>query len=167
MASRPEAPPPQGQSPAAAIRVLRVIVFALMAGLLLFLVVAPAARPMGDGPPADLSALLIAALGVVAIGIALAYFALRRALTASFARRTMELRQVSDPSRLLIEPYRRFVIIGAMLLDALGVIGFLTYLVTGHPAGLMAIAIAVVMLALHVPSADKLQALAADAARSS
>jgi hypothetical protein len=150
----------------AAIRTLRIIVAALMSGLATLaavaVVVGPLSRPI-DSTTADA---MLLALVAVASTSTIAYLLLRRSLTAGLARRASELRLLSDPSSLALEPYRRFVITGGALIEAPALFGVVTYLVTGAVAGLGAVAVALALMAAHLPSAEQLRNLAVDASRS-
>ena len=110
---------------------------------------------------------LTAALVLVAAALASAsgYVALWRSLAKEVSRRSAELRQMSDPSSLVIEPYRRFVIAGGCLIEGPAFVGVVTYLLTGSLLGLGVIVLALVLLAVHMPSSNKLRRLAEETAR--
>src|SRR5687767_9966110 len=105
------------QSQEALIRALRIVIAALMMGLVSFsvvaLVVGPLARPSDSG----LGDMMLLALVGVALSSATAYFLIQRSMAAELAKRATELRHASDPSSLVLESYRRTVIIGAALTE--------------------------------------------------
>lgn len=154
----------QTDAAAGAIRVMQVVIGGLMAGLVSLTVVALVIGPVGLSNASELATLTVPILVVTATGCAGGYLALRRSLAKEVSRRSAETRLVGDPSSLLIEPYRRFAIAGGAIIDGAGVVGWATYMVTGGLLGLGAVAAALVLMAMHMPSSSKLRRLAEEAA---
>lgn len=148
-----------------AIRALRIVVGGLMGGLLSFTVLASIVGPVSRSPDLDLAPWMLIAVAVFGGGCAAAYAMFRRSLLRSLSARAAELRQQSDPSRLIVEQYRRFVVAGGGLIEGPGFFAAVTYLVTGNPLALGAAGLAVALLAAHFPSAGALRRLAEAAAR--
>jgi len=91
---------------------------------------------------------------------------LRRSLIRSLRARATELQQQSDPSGLIVEQYRGFVVAGGGLIEGPGFFAAVAYLVTGNRLALAAVGLALILLAAHFPSAAALRRLAEAAARS-
>ncbi len=137
--------------------VLRIIIGALTAGLLLFTVLV--VFLVGSGTmltsPAGADAFLIA-LAALAAGVAVAYPIVRRMQIGALARR---LRGDSSEEALpgLLESYRTLTISGAAMVEGPGLFAGTIYLLTGQRAVLVAAAAAVALLAAQWPTEEKFQ----------
>src|SRR5262245_1993922 len=156
--------PQTTDSPESAIRALRVTVGGLMAGLLAFAILAFLIRLLSQFGNSNAPASILFVLAAAVTGCAVGYFRARRSLVMELRSRAAEFRQVSDPSRLALEPYRRFVVLAAGLIEAPALFGVVAYLVTGRSAGLVVAVLALLLLAAHMPSLARLRRLAEDAA---
>jgi hypothetical protein len=153
------------QSIDAVIRALRIVIVGMMMGLVSFSVVALVVGPLSRGGDSSLGDLMLLVLVGLALSCAAAYVLIQRSTKAQLAARAAELRHASDPSSLVLEAYRRSVIIGAALTEAPGFLGIVTYLLTGAIAGLGAVVLALGLLAMQLPSSERLRGLAEGAAR--
>jgi hypothetical protein len=143
-----------------AIRGLRIVIGGLIGGVVAFAAVAAGvagsvARPEDPG-------LLLAMLGVLglsivgsAVGYAMQYRQLLRCLRAH----PTELSPLGSPPEAIVEPYRRFVVVGCGLIEGPAFFAIVVYLLTNHVAALAVPALAVVLLFVHMPSRDALQRL--------
>ena len=138
----------------------QIVIGGLMGGLLCFAAVAVALAPVSDSPDPQLGALMVGALTVLAAGCALGYRVMRRSMLQQLRARAAEMRQERDPAGPIVNAYQGFVIQGGGLIEGPGLFALVIYLVTGHPVALGAAGLALVLLALHLPSEAKLRRLA-------
>ncbi len=150
-----------------AVKALRIIIGGLVMGLGLLAGIGLLMAPILNPPDPQLGSLLLAVLGVMALGSAAGYFVLRQAMLRDLAARAAELRQSADPASLIVLRYRQFAIAGAGLIDGPGMVAGLTYLMTANPIALAAMAAVVLSLLVHLPSADRIRRLAESAAMGS
>ncbi len=150
-----------------AVKALRIIIGGLIMGLGMLAGIGLLIAPILNPPNPQLGSLMLAVLGVMALGSASAYFVLRRAMVRDLAARAAELRQSADPAGLIVLRYRQFAIVGAGLIDGPGMVAGLTYLMTANPIALAAMAAVVLSLLAHLPSADRIRRLAESAAMGS
>ena len=149
-----------------AVRGLRIVIGGLMGGLLAFAVLASIVGPVSRSPDPDRARWILIAVALLCGGCAVRYAVLRRSLIRGLGARGTELRQHSDPSGLIVEQYRGFVVAGGGLIEGPGFFAVVAYLVTGNRLALAAVGLALVMLAAHFPSTAALRRLAEAAARS-
>ncbi len=150
-----------------AVKALRIIIGGLVMGLAVLAGIGLVMAPILNPPDPQLGSLMLAVLGVMALGSAAGYFVLRQAMLRDLAARAAELRQSADPAGLIVLRYRQFAIAGAGLIDGPGMVAGLTYLMTANPIALAAMAAVVLSLLVHLPSADRLRRLAENAAMGS
>jgi hypothetical protein len=153
------------QSVEEATRAAQVVTGGLISGLLLFAVVASMVAPISPSPAPSVTAAMFGVLLGMSVASAVGYGAVRRSLLSELRARRSELRQDGDPARLVVEAYRRFVVIGGGLIEGPGFLALMTYLVTGKVVALGAAGLAVLLLAMHFPSSAKVRRLAEDASR--
>jgi hypothetical protein len=146
------------------VRATRIVVGGLIAGLTMFSLIALAVGPINKSPDPLLGRLMLAGLALAALAGAAAYFALRLAMRRDLAARAAELRQHADPATLILARYRQFAIAGGGVIEGPGFFAAMTYLVTGNPVALGAVACVVLLLLAHMPSVDHLRRLAETAA---
>jgi hypothetical protein len=143
------------------IRAARTLTVGLILGLLVFAGVAAIVKGTvaNTGDP-TLARLLLGVLAFSGVGCAAAYAVVYRSLLRGLEARAAELRQKSDPSDLIAEPYGRFAILGAALIEGPGFLAITVYMLTGDKLALTLGALAVILLAMHLPSQAALQRLA-------
>ncbi len=146
------------------VRALRIVVGGLVAGLTMFALIALAIGPINKTPDPQLGRLMLAGLALAATAGAAAYSTLRLAMKRDLAARAPELRQHPDPATLILPRYRQFAIAGAGVIEGPGFFAAMTYLVTGNPVAMGAVACVVLLLLAHMPSVDHLRRLAETAA---
>ena len=147
-----------------AVRSMRIVVGGLLAGLTGLSALGIALAPILDPPDPTLGRLMLMGLALMVVACTAAYFTLRLSLMRDLASRAAELRQSAEPARLILLRYRQFAIVGAGLIDGPGFFAGLTYLMTGNPVVLGAMAGAALLLLAHMPSVDHLRRLAERAA---
>jgi hypothetical protein len=148
------------QSVDEAFRVLRIMIGGLIAGLLAFAAVAAAvagsvARPRDP----ELSLMMVGILGVFALGSAVGYAMQYRQLLRCLRAHATELSLLGRPPETIVEPYRRFVIVGGGLIEGPAFFSIAVYLLTNYVAALAVAGFAVVLLFIHMPSQGALQRL--------
>lgn len=146
------------------VRDLRIIVGALIGGLVALSAIVLAVGPIAEPPDPAMGRLVFAGLGMMAAACAAAYFVLRQALVRDLAARAAELRQHAEPAALILTRYRQFAIVGAGVIDGPGAFAGIAYLLTGNPVAIGVVAAAVLLLLAHMPSVDSLRRLAEGAA---
>jgi len=143
-----------------ALRAQRIIVGGLIGGVLSFAAMASIVGPVSRTPDPKLAHWMPMAVALLSAGSAVRYAMLRRSLTTSLRARADQLRQQTDPTGLILEEYRRFVVVGGGLIEGPAFFAIVTYLVTGNRPALWAAGLAVVLLAAHFPSIGALRRLA-------
>ena len=148
------------QSVDEAVRSLRVIVAGLIAGVVAFAILAVIVRvvlpPRGSMPPL----VLLGVLTMFILGSGAAYAVQYQKLVGDLRKRTAELRQMADPSSVIVGPYRAFAIIGAGLVEGPSFFALIVYILTGQPLALAAAALGVILLIVHFPSHAAIRRLA-------
>ena len=148
----------------AEVRSLRVVVGALIMGLIMLSGIVVMMAPLSQPPDEQLGRMMLGGLGLIAVACGGAYYALRLSLTRDLAARAAELSQSAEPAALILPRYRQFAIAGAGLIDGPGLVAGVTYLMTANPLALGVMAAVVLLLLAHMPSADSLRRLAETAA---
>ncbi len=139
---------------------LRIIIAAMLGGLAaltivaLFVDVAPA-----EGSPEGLDSTLLLVLGLFAVAELPAYLVVRHKtindLRRSWANRSTEHQQ----TRALAGAFATITIIGAAMVEGLGLFGAVIYMLTGNGCGLIAPGLAAVVLLVLFPTYGKVQEL--------
>lgn len=146
----------QGQSTRAApLRTIQVVLLALMGGLAVITAVALAVR--GQSPPQrSVQLLLGAAVGASAVVAVVVYPLVRRKLMAQLAARPdqakSELNQGQLPGEL-----SALAIVGAALAEGPGISGAIGFLLTRQRPFLAAPVLAVLLIALQIPTRERAQ----------
>jgi hypothetical protein len=146
------------------IRTCRIVVGGLMAGLLLFAGVALSVAPLTPSPDPQITAVMVVMLLVTAVGCGAGYWAVRRAVTTEMGARLADSPAGADTVPLVVDGYRRLVVIRGGLIEAPGFLALTVYIVTGHVLALGAAGVAVLLLGLHLPSSEEMRRLASSAA---
>lgn len=158
--SNPRLPPTAEQ----AIRTLRVVV----AGMAAAVAGVAAVMVALDRPPVMPAHVMLIVLLALAASAVPAYVFVRRALIAQAAAkrraaargRGPESAVGGDPLDEFAGVYLHVTLIGAALVEGVGVFGAIAYLVTGSWSALAAVGFALAGLAAQYPTRDKLQSLA-------
>jgi hypothetical protein len=138
-----------------ALRILRIIVAAMMMGVLALGVVAIFIGQQAK-PDAKLANILLVLLAVMAVWELIAYAVVRVSMLNRVRRRFAENPPGADPTPELIGTFQSLTTIGSALAEGLGLFGAVIMLITGAWAALAAPAVALIVLALQLPSRDKL-----------
>jgi len=145
------------------IRTLRVGTSAILVSLLTFAGVAAAFRSqVASTVTGELQSWLPGALAVVAAFSAVAYVLVYRQMRAHVRGHAAEARASAEPLAAVLEPYRRFVIVRAALIEAPGLVALMTYLTGGSEAAVSVAGVSALLLLSTVPSRAGLQRFADD-----
>jgi hypothetical protein len=147
------------------IRACRIVIGGLIGGLVMFGAVAMLVAPVSPSPDPTVTAALFGALALMGMGCAMGYAAVRRAMLNELRARGSELTRESDPASVIMDRYRAFVTVGGGLIEGPGFLALVTYIVSGSVAALAAAGVAVLLLILHLPSAERVRRLAEDASQ--
>jgi len=141
------------QSPEAMVRTLRIIVFAMIVGVLAVTAVAGGFAPLGAADE-ELKSILILVVVTMGVSGGLAYTLVRRQLLARACRQASEGSERGDTQDLAMQAYRTLVILGSAMAEGVGSLGAVAVLVTGFwPLAVVPLA-AVILLAMNMPSRD-------------
>jgi len=142
---------------------LQIIVLAMMAGVLVFAVIAVAIGSRNPPQP-ELARLLMPILVLVGVVELPAYFVVRRASVASL-RRSLEVDPPADDSDArVMTTFATLTIIGSAMAEGFGLFGSVIFLLTSEWPVLAAPAIALVVLVLRIPTGGKLSDFAGELA---
>ncbi|MBN1513994.1 MAG: hypothetical protein JXB13_18400 [Phycisphaerae bacterium] len=141
------------QSPEAMVRTLRIIVLAMIVGVLALAAVAGAFAPLGAADEA-IKSIFVLVVATIGVSFGLGYALVRRQLLARACRQASEGLERDDTQALAMRTYQALVIVGAAMAEGVGSLGAVAVLVTGYwPLAVVPLA-AVVLLAMNVPSRD-------------
>lgn len=132
---------------------------ATFAGISLYLV---QTGTMGNQP--DLGKILLLVLAAMAIAELPAYFVIRRVLVGQL-RGQLEAAGASERDQLIGQGFSSTVIIGAAMAEGLGLLGVLTYLLSGQWVALVAPVLTLIVLISLFPSRWKLDNFAEEVTR--
>ena len=157
------APMQQDSDPglAASLQQLRIIVAALLFGVVSFAAVAMFLVQSGSFPTSpDLARVLMATLAALAVGATVAYRLVRQSFLGKLRARggTGE-----RPLAELLQPFQTLTLVGAALAEGCCLFALVIYLLTGLPVALVAAAVGVFALALFFPRRQRFQAFRAAA----
>lgn len=144
-----------------ALRPVRIIILAMMAGILGFATIAVAVSRRFDHQD-DLAQLLLLVLAAVGLGELFAYGALRRATSNRLRKRVQ-----ADPGgqfqpTTLAPDLVRLQIIAAAMAEGFGLLGIVVFLVTGTAIALAGPVVALVILTRLVPTRDRVSRFLAE-----
>ncbi|MCP4654210.1 MAG: hypothetical protein GY856_02205 [bacterium] len=97
---------------------------------------------------------LLGALAALAVGELMAYIVLRQVFIKNQQRAWRSPLRDED----LLTPFTTLTIIGAGMAEALGLFGVAIFLLTGHPGGLAAAVVSLVLLLTQLGARDRFQA---------
>jgi hypothetical protein len=125
-------------------------------GLLVFGCVATVVRASGFVWPAEgMGTVLLLILAMLAVGETVAYGVVRQATMRNAQRSYETCSTDTERSALILNSFATVVIIGCAMIEGLGLFGVVIYLVSGKGLGLLAGALAVILLAASFPTAHK------------
>lgn len=140
---------------------LRIIIAAMMMGIVAFGAVVLAIGSKVAQDDAELGGMLLAVLGVLAVGELIAYAVLRMA-TLSSARRQFEQEPTGEDAEVRMMPaWRTLILVRSAMAEGLGLFGLVIVLVTATRTAFVAPVIALIILAAGFPTKDKLAQLTA------
>jgi len=143
------------------IRELRITIGGLIAGVVCFAALAYALKgsvALFEGLPR--AEALLAGLALVSVGSAVGYLAQYRKMVGEVRGRAAEMRQASEPLEVVVAAYRPFAIIGGGLIEGPSVAALVVYMATRSPIALATAGVGIALLVLHMPSRERLEALA-------
>jgi len=141
---------------------LRVIVGAMAFGIVVFSVVTVfAGATISQATDASLARILYVVLGVVAVCEVPAFFIIRQVVLGRAIEASRRGEGAQDPVKEALQPYATITVIGAAMVEGLGLFGAAICLVTGDRVALVVSGICMIMLLLvFFPRRAKLQAIA-------
>ena len=143
-----------------ALTTLRIILGAILAGMLAFGVVAVVIGRQADDT--TLATPLLVVLVVLSLG-AVPTFVIARAVLRNRVRHSYEQRPpTEDQIGKLVPILMTLTIIGAAMAEGIGLFGLVIYLITGTAWALVAPVVAALAILLQFPSRDKLNRFVAD-----
>ncbi|UCG15081.1 MAG: hypothetical protein JSV19_07260 [Phycisphaerales bacterium] len=143
-----------------ALTTLRVIIGAMLAGMIAFGAVAVVLGRQADDT--TLATPLLVVLIVLSLG-AVPTFVITRAVLRNRVRHSYELRPpTEDQTGKLVPILMTLTIIGAAMAEGVGLFGLVIYVITGTVWALIAPVVAILALVLQLPSRDKLNRFVAD-----
>lgn len=141
------------QSPEAMVRTLRIIVFAMIVGVLALTAAAGAFAPLG-APDEAIKSIFVLVVATMGVSFGLGYALVRKQILARACRQASERPARDDTHALAMRTYQTLGILGAAAAEGVGSLGAVAVLVTGYwPLAVVPLA-AVVLLAMQVPSRD-------------
>lgn len=144
------------------LRALRIVIVAMMGGILSFSVIAVVISPRMTKRP-ELAGLLLLILGALVVVEMLVYFVIRRGTMAKLRQSLREAPLDADSEGRMLPAMATLTLIGAAMAEGIGLFGVVAFLITGQTAALAAPAIALLVLVLRIPTQEKLSAFVADA----
>jgi len=148
---------PSSPARAPSIRTLQTVLLAMIVGLVTFAALA-CVLPLEHPLDAALARVLALALGALAVAEVPAYLLLRtlqiRRLGARRAEALEELRQGATPPEVFL-----LVLLGAALAESIGLFGCLVLYLGRLLPALIAPALAVLLIALQIPTRDRAESL--------
>jgi hypothetical protein len=139
-----------------AVRTLRIVVAAMMMGVLGLSVVAIFIGRQAEPDPKMANVLLVV-LAVIAVWELIAYVVIRASMLNRLRRRFAENPPAADPTAELIGNFNSLTIIGCAMPEGLGLFGSMIMLITGAWPALAAPVLALILLAWQLPSRDKIE----------
>jgi hypothetical protein len=142
-----------------AIRGLRVIYGSMLASLLFLGATAMAFRSViAPGFDSGIHNGLLGLAGLLAVVVCpVAYVAVRRSIEAELQPRASALLAAAEPILGVLDSYRRLALLRAALIEAPALLGTLSYLAGGRPAGLIFAGASATLLLATMPSRESLQ----------
>lgn len=155
--------PASNESVARSIASLRIVAFALAAGLALFLIVASFLAPVGDDGLRRQAPLFTGVAFVLGALHVVGYVLVRRAVVA----RVSQLPRSGEPEarQVWLQGYHATVLVGSALAEGAGMVATVFYLLTGSPASTVITFLAILAIALLFPSETKFEAFVLQNAR--
>jgi hypothetical protein len=139
-----------------AVRILRTIIVAMLAGVVGFGTIAVILVVGGyAGTQPQLATMMLAALGGLAVVELVGYTVVRAGITGNTRRSCQGQGPDLAPSEELLKGFQTITLIGAAMAEGLSLFGIVVLLVTGVWLALAAPAVGVVLIALQTPSRDK------------
>lgn len=136
-------------------RALRIAILAMIGGLFAFLCVAVALVDGGmTKPDPKLTYTLLLVLAAVAIGDLVGYVVLRSVMTRGT--------QPGDAKPNSVNRFVTLTIVGCAMAEGLGLLGTVTFLLTGNRLGLVAAVLGILLIAAQWPTQAKLAAYVSD-----
>jgi hypothetical protein len=140
------------------LKVLRVVIFAMVGMLGVFLGIATPVRPgVADGTSAQFRNMLFLGLGVLVVACASSYLQMERALLARFRGGRIEWGPLGEPPEGFTAAYRQLCIVRAGLAEGPALFSIIVYMLTGSFLALIVAGVAVAVLLGRLPSRSEMQ----------
>lgn len=138
------------------LRGLRIIIAAMLGGMLAFGGVAVAIVRAGSIPQNEgLGSTLLLILGLLPLGEMPAYVVLRQATIARLRRSCAESSSDVERTTSLLNGFATLTIIAGAMVEGLALFGIVIYMVSGKTLALLAPGVAIILLATIFPSVEK------------
>jgi hypothetical protein len=147
------------QSVEEAVRGLRVVVVGLIACLLIFAAGMWFAAGSVSEPHEEFLTYGMFVLVLFGLGAGLVYLIQYRRMLAEIRACAAEIRLASGPTEMVLSSYRRFIVVGGGLIEGPAFFALILQLMTRSIVPLAAAVGAVLLLAAHMPSQDRLRRL--------
>lgn len=146
----PTMTPPGGNAPPLSVTQLRIVLFALLAGLIAFGGFAIATAPT-PGADANQDRILMFAVLAVAAAEIPAYVLLRSILIGGVSRKTLD-EPDGDHQPHARHVYLMLTLIGAALAEGVGLFAIIVFMITGHVEILAVALLSLILIAIQIPS---------------
>jgi small-conductance mechanosensitive channel len=135
------------------LKIGRIIVGAMIAGLLVFAAFAAALGPLPTKveDPSKLERPLLLVLVILAAGYLLTYPLLRRSMLRTLRTKHLQAADGQEPYDQLIGPFNTITIIGSAAAEGFGLFAIVIALLTGPLAAWAGVALALLALAVQFP----------------
>lgn len=141
--------------PTTSIKTLRIMLIAMIAGILAFGIVACLLAPLG-GDDSQLANVLLLVLALMAVGELSAYVVIRMVILGKLRQAVADSANTDDPQTLVLPVFYQITIIGAAMAEGLSLFGLVIFLLFAAPPALIAPVLGVVLIAARFPSENKL-----------
>ena len=143
------------------IATLRIIAFALAAGVTLFLIVAAFVAPVGGPGMERQRGLFVSVSFILAVAHVVGYVLVRRSILSRAAM--LPDPRESSAQTAWLQSYQGLTLIGCALAEGAALVAIVFYLLTAEPMLTVVPVLGILAIALQFPSADRFESFAAAA----
>ena len=143
------------------IATLRIIAFALAAGVTLFLIVAAFLAPVGSAAMERQRGLFVSVSFILAIAHVVGYVLVRRSILSRVA--VLPSPKEASARTAWLQAYQGLTLIGCALAEGAALVAIVFYLLTAEPMLTVVPVFGILAIALQFPSLDRFESFAAAA----
>ena len=147
-----------GETRAQKISMAQLVVSLMLVGVILLTIAAIFYRPRMGEPKEEQAPLMLAILAAVSFSLLPAYGAVRKGFIKALARRHQLARAEVRNEQIPPEAFG-LAIIGAGMVEAVGLFGAAIFLITGEWVALAAPALAVILIGVQIPGKESIERL--------